>query len=97
VSIFFTKAEPHPSAALDEPRSRAKARLVSLMQTMSGQDFASAELDKLRTQIDSAVSASSDLSLAANYLHKAQRFIRSNEVGAAAYELRLVLDCLQCC
>jgi hypothetical protein len=97
VSNYFSKAEARQAAAFHGSCNHATARLRSLMQTLSGKDLATMEFDNLRTLIESLPLASSDFSLAGNYLRKAQRYLRSNEIGAALYELRLLLDCLQCC
>ena len=97
MSIFFSRAELSQASTIDEQLNRAAARLQSLMQTLSGKDFASVEIDKLRTTIESLPPASAEFRLASSYLRKAQRYLRSDEVGAALYELRLLLGCLQCC
>ena len=97
MSIIFSNAEPRQAAALKEPGRHAATRLQSLMQVLSGKDVASMEFDNLRTLVESLPLSGNDCPLVANYLRKAQRYLRSNEEGAARYELRLLLEYLQSC
>ena len=55
------------------------------------------DIDDLRTLVESLSPASREFGLATNHVRKAQRFLSSDEVGAARYELRLLLGCLDTC
>jgi hypothetical protein len=67
------------------------------MQMIANKDFAHVEFDSLRELIESLPLAGGDSGLAASRLSKVQRYLRSNEMGAARYELQLLHDCLQSC
>jgi hypothetical protein len=93
----FPGAERRPARKLDDLRRRAVTGLRVLTQMTSGKHFTSGDLDGLRVLIESWPMAGSESGLAASRLCKAQRYLRSNELGAARYELQLLLDCLQSC
>jgi hypothetical protein len=95
--ISISRPKPSPSKTVDDWRQDAAARLESLLQTMNTKDFAETEVVQLRTLKESLPPDNLNSGLAANYLNKAQRFLHSHEVGAAMYELRLLLGWLQCC
>jgi hypothetical protein len=99
MDFSFRGAELGPASKrkLDDMRTRAAARLRSLMQKLSAKDFASGEFDNLRVLIGSLPHPGGGSSLAESHLSKALRYLRSNEVGAARYELQLLLECLQAC
>jgi len=95
MSIFVSSAEPNRAPATHELRNRAAARLRSLLQDLGDTHRAAAELDNLRTLIESLLQAGGESGLAMNHLRCARRFLGSDEVGAARYELRLLLGSLQ--
>ena len=95
--FFFPGAKRRPACKLDDLRTRAVTRLRVLTQMISGKDFTSGDLDGLRVLIESVPMAGGESGLAASRLSKVQRYLRSNELGAARYELQMLLDCLQSC
>jgi len=101
MSTCISKSEPSPALTVPVPvddwRHRAAARLESLLQMFSSKDFMETRVDHLQTLIESLPPDNSNSGLAANYLSKARRYLRSNEVGAAVYELRLLRGWLQYC
>ena len=94
MSIRIPKAEQNHAVSIDETRKLATGRLRSLMQRLSNKERAADELDNLRTLIESLPLASGDFGVAMNRLRNAQRYLRSDEIGAARYELRLLFGCL---
>jgi hypothetical protein len=97
MSICIPRSELRRSTSLGDWRQSTAARLESLLQILSSKDFARTEVDHLRTLVESLPPDNTSSGLAANYLSKAQRYLHSNEIGAAMYELRLLLGWLQCC
>jgi hypothetical protein len=93
----FPSLPPSQSLPIDELRYRATARLRTLIQKLSTGACARIEVDDLRTLIESLSPVSAGFGLATNHVRKAQRFLSSDEVGAARYELRLLLGCLDTC
>lgn len=95
MSIFVSRAETGRVPQVHELRNRAAGRLRSLLQDLSDPRRATAELENLRTLFESLRQAGGESGLALNRLRYAQRFLGSDEVGAARYELRLLLGSLQ--
>jgi hypothetical protein len=95
MSIFASRAEPGQAPQVHELRNRAAGRLRSLLQDLSDTHRAAAELDNLRALFESLRLAGGEFGVAMNHLRCAQRFLGSDEVGAARYELRLLLGSLQ--
>jgi hypothetical protein len=77
--------------SLDEIRKLAGVGLHSLRQKLSDTDRAAEELANLRAMLESIPQETGEFSLAMNRLRNAQRFLCSDETGAARYELRLLV------
>jgi hypothetical protein len=82
--------------SIDEMRNLAAGCLQSVMQNLSDGNRAADELDHLRTMIESLPLGAGEFCLAMNSIRNAERFLCSDEVGAAAYELRLLRGSLRC-
>lgn len=95
--FFFPGAVQHPARKSNDLRTRADMGLKMLTQIIKGQDFTNDDLDSLQGLIGSLPTTGAESDLAASRLCKAQRYLRSNERGAARYELQLLLDRLQSC
>ena len=91
MSIFGSRTQTRQAPPLEDLRRRAVARLRSLLQTLSGQASDTAELDSLSSLFGSLQPHAAESGWAAKRLQAAQRYLRSQEVGAARYELRLLL------
>jgi len=88
-------AGPDSESNLDDLGIRTTRRLRLLMQMLEAKSFAHAEFDRLRVSLDSLRLAGGESSFAASRLSQARRYLRSNELGAARYELQLLHDCLR--
>ena len=91
MSILIPSTEQTRVTPIDEIRQLAVGRLRSLMQRLSDKERAAHDVDNLRTLFESLPLASGEFGLAVNRLQNAQRYLRSDEIGAARYELRLLL------
>jgi hypothetical protein len=95
MSVLISREELAHAPSIDEIRENSARRLQSLMRTLSDIDRAAAEFSDLRTVIESLPMPSGEFSLAKNRLRNAQRYLRSDEAGAARYELCLLLGSLR--
>src|SRR5262245_56821149 len=74
----------------EEIRRLTAGRLQSLLRNLSHSDRTANELYEVRTLIESLPLSSSEFGVAVNRLRNAQRYLCSDEIGAARYELRLL-------
>jgi hypothetical protein len=94
MSIRIATTETSAPSTIDEIRSLAAGRLKSLVRNLSNLGRTANELHKLRTMIESLPLTSGEFCVAVNRLRNAQRYLCSDEIGAASYELRLLLGSL---
>jgi len=87
---WIMRGEPGHAPSCDEIRRLAAVRLRSLMQKLSDTQPAADELNNLRQIFKSLPLTSGDFSLAMNHLRNVERYLCSDEPGAARYELRLL-------
>ena len=91
MSILNLREVQNHAPSIDECKELVIGRLRSLMRRLTDARHVGDELDILRAMIMSLPMASDDFCLAINRLRNAQRYLSSNETGAARYELRLLL------
>ena len=83
MSIRIRQTEQNHAPSIDESRKHATSRLQSLMRSLSDKCRAADEVDNLRTLIASMPLASGDFCVVMNRLRNAQRYLLSDEIGAA--------------
>ena len=88
---FCLRKTRSQAASVDELRQLAALRLHSLMQKLSDITRAAVEFENLREIFESLPLSTAEYSLAMNRLRNAQRYLTSDELGAARCELRLLL------
>jgi hypothetical protein len=91
MTIRNSREEQFHAPSIDELRKTAGRVLRSLRFRSSDDERAGTEFDNLRTLIESLPAATSNFGLAMNRLRSVQRYLSSDEIGAARYELRLLL------
>src|SRR5262245_55657644 len=91
MSTYFLREERSQAASVDEIRRLAALRLQSLMPRLNDTTRAADEIENLREIIESLPLSTAESSLAMNRLRNAQRYLSSDELGAARCELRLLL------
>ena len=77
--------------SIDEVRADVTNRLRLLLPRLGNRAFAVAELNDLRDMLNSLPLDSEDFGVAINRLKNCYRYLCSNEIGAARYELKLLL------
>jgi len=91
MSTYFLREERSQAASVEEIRRLAALRLQSLMPKLNDTTRAADEIENLREIIESLPLSTAESSLAMNRLRNAQRYLSSDELGAARCELRLLL------
>src|SRR5260370_23157802 len=94
MSVYGPLTDTSTPATVEEIRRLATGRLQSLMRNLSNSDRTANELYRLRTMVESLPLSSGEFCVAMNRLRNAQRYLTGNEIGAARYELRLLLGSL---
>jgi hypothetical protein len=94
MSTRISNPERNQVPSIEETRQIVVGRLRSLMKTMSRKFRIDEEFENLQALIESLPLASGEFGVASNRLRNAQRYLRSDEIGASLYELRLLLGCL---
>ena len=90
-----TKAEvrpPETSLAVVEP---APMPVEALMQTIAARPLMNGEFNRLRNLLAELPGSDDDPDRGERRLSRAQRYLRSDEVGSALYELKLLVGALQ--
>jgi hypothetical protein len=86
---------PRHQKSVEQIRQNAVERLRSVMRILRYKASAVNELDTLQKLLESLPMASGEFSTAMNRLRNSQRYLCSEEIGAALYELRLLTSLLQ--
>lgn len=88
---MLPKNRQSASETFIEIRQRIPIAINSLLQRSCSSDAAIAQTHKIGELVDALPFATEQYGVAKNRLRNAVRYYQSNEIGAARYELRLVL------
>jgi hypothetical protein len=89
------RAAPNRAVPGRDLRHDAAASVTSLMQTIAHSGLVNNAFHQTRSVIDQLSASDCESKCSAVHLNRAQRFLRSDEVGSALYELQLLVSTLQ--
>ncbi len=91
MSILANSIKKKHRYSIDEVREELTSRLRLLLPRLGNRSFAIAELNEIQDMLNSLPLDSEDFGVAINRLRNCYRYLCSNEIGAARYELKLLL------
>lgn len=89
------RIQTNTRVTIDSVYKPVLATLSRLVRKLTNEDAASAEVGQLQTLLETLPLSSDEFGIACNRLSNAQRYLQSNEAGAAHWELNALANQLR--